>query len=192
MNKNFKLILTAAFATTFAASAHETPNALIDSSGAAVKGAFGQCIESKWNDTNAECGAPTPPPEVLEVDFSLGAHTLFDFDKSSLRPEGKAELDALASKIQQAKELGKIKNVTGVSVVGHTDSVGSEAYNQGLSERRATSVRNYLVSQGVDPSMIRASGEGELNPVASNDTADGRQQNRRVDISVQGVAVEKE
>ncbi len=191
MNKNFKLILAAAFATTFAASAHETPNALVDSSGAAVKGAFGQCIESKWNDVNAECGA-VAPPEVLEVDFSLGAHTLFDFDKSSLRPEGKAELDALASKIQQAKELGKIKNVTGVSVVGHTDSVGSEAYNQGLSERRAASVRNYLVSQGVDPSMIRASGEGELNPVASNDTADGRQQNRRVDITVQGVAVEKE
>lgn len=191
MNKNLKLVLVAAMAASFAASAHNTPNALVDSSGAAVKGSFGQCIESVYNDAHVECGSEQKPEEIMSVDFSLGAHTLFDFNKSGLRPEGKAELDQLAMKIKQAKELGKIKTVTGISVVGHTDSKGSVAYNQGLSERRAATVRNYLVQKGLRPETISASGEGELNPVASNDTAEGRQQNRRVDIRVSGVASEK-
>ncbi len=194
MNKNLKLILAAAVATTFAASAHNTPNALVDSQGNAVKGDFGQCIESVYNDTHADCGAPAKkvePPKVHSVGFTLGAHALFDFDKSFLRPEGKAQLNELAAKIKQGRELGKIKNVTGVEVVGHTDSKGTVAYNQGLSERRAASVRNYLVSQGIDASLISARGEGELNPVATNKTEAGRQENRRVDVTVQGTAAVK-
>lgn len=190
MNNNFKLILAAAFATSFAASAHDITNALVNSSGMAVKGGFGQCIESKWNADHTDCGAAEAPKEVLEVDFRLGAHALFDTNKSNLRPAGKAELQDLAMKIQKAEELGKIKSVTGVRVIGHTDSRGKESYNQGLSERRAASVRNYLVQSGVAGNLISASGDGELNPVASNATAEGRQQNRRVDITVQGVAVE--
>lgn len=189
MKNNLKLVLAVAVATTFAASAHKATRALVDSSGMAVKGGFGQCIVTQWNKEHSDCGA-AKAPEMVEVGFRLGAHTLFDFDKSTLRPEGKAELNALATKIKHGKELGKIKDVMGVRVVGHTDSRGSQAYNQGLSERRAASVRNYLVQQGVSPSKIAASGEGKLNPVASNATAEGRQQNRRVDITVQGVEVE--
>ncbi len=189
MNKNLKLALIAASAVTFVASAHDITNALVNSSGSVVKNSFGQCVEVVNNAPNVECGAKKAP-EVLEVEFNLGAHTLFNFDKSNLRPEGKAELQELASKIKEARDLGRIKSIVGVNVVGHTDSVGSVAYNQGLSERRAASVRNYLVQLGVSSDLITASGEGELNPVASNSTAEGRQQNRRVNITVQGVAVE--
>lgn len=194
MNKNLKLILAATVATAFAVSAHDTPNALVDSQGNAVKGGFGQCIESEYNDVNRECGAapaPVAPPKIHEMGFNLDAHTLFDYNKSNLRPAGKAALNGLASKIKQARELGKIKQVTGVTVVGHTDSRGSEAYNQALSERRAASVRNYLVQSGVNPSIINAYGEGESNPVASNKTDAGRQQNRRVNVTVQGIAIRK-
>jgi outer membrane protein OmpA-like peptidoglycan-associated protein len=72
-----------------------------------------------------------------------------------------------------------------MNIVGHTDSKGSDAYNQALSERRAASVREYLASQGLDGSKISTSGRGEADPVASNDTADGRQQNRRVHITAE-------
>jgi len=71
-----------------------------------------------------------------------------------------------------------------VAVEGHTDSVGSDAYNQKLSERRAQAAVDYLVSQGVDASRLQPTGYGESKPMASNDTADGRAQNRRVDLVV--------
>lgn len=189
MNKNLKLTLIAAATISFAASAHDVTNALVNSHGHAVMGDFGQCIEVTTNDNSADCGAA--PAQIEEVEFTLGAHTLFDFDKSFLRPAGKAELQELAKKIQEARDLGRIKSVVGIKVVGHTDSRGSVAYNQALSERRATTVRNYLVQLGIPAGIISASGEGELNPVASNDTDEGRQQNRRVTITVQGVATEK-
>lgn len=185
MNKNFKLALIAATTVSFTVSAHDISNALVDSQGHAVKGNFGQCIEVVDNDAHADCGAA---PKIEEVKFNLGAHTLFDYDKSALRPAGEAELKNLALKIKKGTELGKIKRVTGIRVTGHTDSRGSVAYNQGLSERRAASVRNYLVGLGVPAGIISANGEGKMNPVASNDTAAGRQQNRRVEVTVQGVA----
>ncbi len=188
MNKNLKLALVAASAMTFAASAHNATNALVDDSGAAVKNDFGQCVEVVDNPQLVECGAA---PSIVDVDFSMGAKTLFNTAKSNILPAGKAELKALATKIKKGEELGVIKKVTAVKVVGHTDSRGSVAYNQGLSERRALSVSNYLVSLGIPAEMISAFGEGESNPVASNKTAEGRQQNRRVDITVSGVAAEK-
>lgn len=184
MNKNLKLVLIAALSATFAASAHTTTNALVDSSGSAVRGGFNQCIEAQYNTDSAECGA------VMDVEFNLGAHTLFDFNKSNLRAEGKAELNALAGKIKEGRDLGKIKSVVGVEVVGHTDGIGSQKYNQGLSERRAASVANYLVSLGVPANIISARGMGKLEPIATNKTAAGRQQNRRVNITVSGVAVD--
>lgn len=199
MSKKMKLVL--AFITSAAvissAMADET-RALVNASGAAVKGGFGQCVVTRYNDQNSECGGATEvvieeqPVELAEVAFRISANTLFDFNKASLRPAGRAELDALATKIKEAKDIGTIKEVMGVNVVGHTDSVGSEKYNQGLSERRAASVRDYLVSRGINPSIISASGEGELHPVASNSTAAGRQQNRRVDITVSGKKLEVE
>ena len=122
--------------------------------------------------------APAPAPQQpTREEISLSAEALFDFDKATLRPEA---IDTLKSTIERYR--GNTSLVS-VDVVGHTDSVGSDAYNQSLSERRAAAVRDFLVEQGVDGSKISASGKGEAVPVASNDTADGRQKNRRVDIS---------
>ena len=73
-----------------------------------------------------------------------------------------------------------------LEVEGHADSRGTDDYNQNLSDRRAESVRNYLVSQNIQPTMITAKGFGESRPVASNDTAAGQQQNRRVEVIVSG------
>ena len=116
---------------------------------------------------------PAPPP--LKVTFPASA--LFDFDKSVLKPDGKKALDDL---------LAKIKGVDTdyILVVGHTDSVGTEQYNDKLSVRRADAVKTYLVSQGVPAAKVRAEGKGESTPVASNETAEGRAQNRRVEITV--------
>ncbi len=195
MNKNLKLVLVAATVAGFAASAHTPTNALVNSSGAVVKNSFGQCVEVVNNAAQAECGAqvtqPQAPQKVIDVPFAIPASALFDTAKAVLRPQGKAHLNQLATKIKEAKQLGQIKTITGVKVVGHTDSRGSTAYNQRLSERRAASVRNYLVQMGIPANMISAYGEGEMNPVASNATREGRQQNRRVNITVSGVRVKK-
>jgi OOP family OmpA-OmpF porin len=110
---------------------------------------------------------------------TLAADVLFDFDKSVLKPEGKAKLDDLAGKV-------KAINLEVVIAIGHTDSIGSDAYNQKLSVRRAESVKAYLVSKGVEPNRIYTEGKGEKQPVASNKTKEGRQKNRRVEIEVIG------
>lgn len=188
MNKNLKLVLIAATVAGFAASAHTPTNALVNSSGEAVRNNFGQCVEVINGAENVGCGKVV---KINDVDFTIGAATLFDFNKATLRPAGKAELKAFAAQLNGAEKIPGLKRITAVKVVGHTDSKGSVAYNQGLSERRAASVRNYLVGLGVPANMITAFGEGELNPVASNATAEGRQQNRRVNITVSGVAQEK-
>ncbi len=125
--------------------------------------------------------APPPPPKPKPVaeKVTLAADVLFDFDKSVLKPEGKAKLDDLAGKIRGI-------NLEVVIAIGHTDSIGSDAYNQKLSVRRAESVKAYLVSKGVEPNRIYTEGKGEKQPVASNKTRDGRQKNRRVEIEVIG------
>lgn len=110
---------------------------------------------------------------------TVSATALFDFDKSVLKEQGQAELHNLAAMI---KEKGM--SVADIDVIGHTDSMGAEAYNQTLSVLRATAVKAYLVSQGVDAGIIDVSGMGESQPVASNETAEGRALNRRVDIHV--------
>ena len=120
----------------------------------------------------ALAGQPAPAlPAVVTFD----ADVLFDFDKSDIKVEAAAELDALA-------EIIKANPGTALEVQGHTDSRGSEAYNQGLSERRAQSVVGYLSDQGVAADRMTAVGFGENRPVASNDTAEGRALNRRVEI----------
>ncbi|MBS9778141.1 MAG: OmpA family protein [Gammaproteobacteria bacterium] len=188
MNKNLKTLLVAATVATFAASAHDSTNALVDSSGKAVRNSFGQCVEVTTNPSLAECGVKAPAQ--TDVNFTIGAHTLFATAKADLRQAGMAELQALAEKIN-GKSVKGLKSISSVKVVGHTDSRGSVAYNQGLSERRAATVRNYLVQLGVPANMISAYGEGEMSPVATNDTAEGRQQNRRVNITVSGVESKK-
>lgn len=123
--------------------------------------------------------APKPAPKPVAEKVTLAADVLFDFDKSVLKPAGKAKLDDLASKVKSI-------NLEVVIAIGHTDSIGSDAYNQKLSVRRAESVKAYLVSKGVEPNRIYTEGKGEKQPVASNKTKEGRQKNRRVEIEVIG------
>jgi OOP family OmpA-OmpF porin len=125
----------------------------------------------------------TRPGAVVDLDgceveavISLDG-VYFDFDKSTLKPEAIAVLN------QAAALLDKHERVV-VEVAGHTDSVGTEAYNQALSMRRADAVKDYLVSKGVKASRLSAKGYGESQPVASNDTDAGRAENRRVELIV--------
>ena len=103
----------------------------------------------------------------------------FDFDKATIRPDAKPVLDEAVNTLKQDEGWQAL------IVEGHTDSIGSEKYNMKLSQRRANAVREYLVQHGISASRIRSEGFGESNPVASNDTADGRAQNRRVELHVQ-------
>lgn len=121
---------------------------------------------------------PKPQPTSEKTTFS--AEALFAFDSSVLRPAGKASIDELLSKLQ-----GMDTDV--MITVGHTDSIGSNAYNEKLSLRRAASVKTYLVSKGVDASRIYTEGKGETQPVADNKTAEGRAKNRRVTVEVVGM-----
>ncbi|SEI92495.1 MULTISPECIES: outer membrane protein OmpA [unclassified Achromobacter] len=118
-----------------------------------------------------------PAPMAAKVVFN--ADTFFDFDKSVLKPEGRQLLQQVA---QQVRTI----DLETIIAVGHTDSIGTEQYNQKLSERRAASVKAYLVSLGIDPNRIYTEGKGELQPIASNKTKEGRAQNRRVEIEIVG------
>ena len=120
------------------------------------------------------------PATVVKYEKNtMSASALFDHDKSNLKDEGKTALHALDESIK-----AKGASVVDINVIGHTDSDGTEEYNQTLSVRRAEAVRDYMVSEGVDAAIIDVSGEGELNPIASNATKEGRAENRRVDIHV--------
>jgi len=122
--------------------------------------------------------APAPqPPAATKVTYAADA--FFDFDKSVLKPEGKAKLDDL---------VGKVKgiNLEVIIAVGHTDSVGTDAYNQKLSVSRAESVKAYLVTKGIEKNRVYTEGKGEKQPVADNKTSEGRAKNRRVEIEVVG------
>jgi OOP family OmpA-OmpF porin len=102
---------------------------------------------------------------------------LFDFDKSTVKPEAGAILDRLVAFMNENKD--KKANLS-----GHTDSVGTEAYNQALSERRVGAVRDYVVKKGVDSGRVSGQGFGESKPIADNKTKEGRAKNRRVEIKV--------
>ena len=128
--------------------------------------------------------APTPAPAPVASKVTYAADAFFDFDKSVLKPEGKAKLDDLASKVKGI-------NLEVIIAVGHTDSVGTDEYNQKLSVRRSEAVKAYLVSQGIEKSRIYTEGKGEKQPVADNKTAEGRSKNRRVEIEVVGTRATK-
>ncbi len=125
--------------------------------------------------------APPPPPAAKPAaqKVTYAADTFFDFDKSVIKPEGQAKLDDLVSKTKGiALEV--------IIAVGHTDSVGTAEYNQGLSERRASAVKDYLVSKGIEKNRVYTEGKGEKQPIASNSTSEGRAKNRRTEIEVVG------
>ena len=133
----------------------------------------------------AAAPAPAPAPAIAVVPapvsekVTFAADAFFDFDKSVLKPEAKAKLDDLVSK------TGGI-NLEVIIAVGHTDSVGTDAYNQKLSVQRSEAVKAYLVSKNVEKNRVYTEGNGEKQPVADNKTTEGRAKNRRVEIEVVG------
>ena len=128
--------------------------------------------------------------DVTETDngqailVNLPEGVTFDVGSYSLKPEFRATLDKVADSLKQYPD-------SLIDVYGHTDSTGSDAYNQTLSENRARTVANYLSMQGVSPARIRSQGYGETMPVASNDTPEGRARNRRVEIKIVPVTQEQ-
>ena len=207
LNKVASLFATAAVATSMSgAFAQTSPTGTVDNwvSGTGLpwkNGTNELCWrDGYWTPATAlkECdGAPPPPPPPpatppappppaavvppapTSEKVTFAADAFFDFDKSVLKPEGRAKLDDLVSKMTGL-------NLEVIIAVGHTDSVGADAYNQRLSVRRSEAVKSYLVSKGVEKNRVYTEGKGEKQPVADNKTAEGRAKNRRVEIEVVG------
>jgi OmpA-OmpF porin, OOP family len=127
----------------------------------------------------AKPAAPAAKPAAAATKITYAADAFFDHDKSVLKAEGKAKLDDLVGKV-------KAINLEVIVAVGHTDSDGSDAYNQKLSVRRAEAVKAYLVSKGIEKNRVYTEGKGEKQPVADNKTKEGKAKNRRVEIEVVG------
>ena len=205
LNKVAILIATAALAT--AAGAQEIHN-WRSAAGDVWKNASGECWrDASWTPATAAAGcdgalaaapaaaapaaaAPAAPAAAKPAaapaaaaaaasKVTYAADAFFDFDKSVLKPEGKAKLDDL---------VGKVKgiNLEVIIAVGHTDSTGSDAYNQKLSVARSEAVKAYLVSKGIEKNRVYTEGKGEKQPVADNKTKEGKAKNRRVEIEVVG------
>ncbi len=147
-----------------------------------------RCPDTPANTPVDHRGCPLPqyPASVKPVEaapvsevitLSDAGNVLFAFDKSDLTPAARSQLDGLMAKLQNA-------DVVSIKVLGHTDSKGSDAYNQALSERRASSVAAYLLSQGLAPNKLTSEGKGESQPVADNETEEGRAKNRRVELHI--------
>jgi OOP family OmpA-OmpF porin len=202
MNKTLKLVLAGVVSVAATATSAQNVDNWVNSNGLAWKNSDGTLCwrDSSWTPATAAKGcdgwlAPkaaakpaakpaAPAAGVSQSKITLQADTLYDFDKATLKPEGKATLDKIA------RDLGKIK-LEVIIAVGNTDSVGSDAYNMALGQRRAQSVKAYLVSKGVDGSRVYTESKGKSNPVASNATAEGRAKNRRTDIEVVGTTAAK-
>ncbi len=187
MNKTLKVLLASVI--TVSASAAMASDNWENSTGTNWRNGDGTLCwrDNSWTPATAAKGcdgalvAKPAAAGVSQSKITLQADTLYDFDKSTLKPEGKATLDKIAA------DLKKIK-LEVIIAVGNTDSVGTDAYNMALGQRRAQSVKSYLVSKGVDGSRIYTESKGKSNPVASNATAEGRAKNRRTDIEVVGTA----
>jgi outer membrane protein OmpA-like peptidoglycan-associated protein len=149
--------------------------------GAAVGGTAGAIIGREMDKQAEELEESIPNATVervgegIQVTFDSGI--LFDFDSSALRPVAQGHLTELAASLREYDDSELL-------IVGHTDSVGAEEYNQRLSERRSEAAGNFLIRAGVAPDRIRTMGLGEAEPVASNASDAGRQENRRVEVAI--------
>ena len=216
INKTAKISLLAATLLGIGASAFaQTPGVdmkgtvgyVIDQRGYVAKSGYGLCWRTGyWTPAMAiaECdpdlvkkaepakeaakpAAATPKPAAEKI--TLAADTLFDFDKATLRPAGKQALDDLTAKIKDIK-------LEVIIAVGHADRIGSDAYNQKLSEKRAASVKAYLVSKGIEANRVYTEGKGEKQPVTGDKCGKSEkktkqlieclQPDRRVEIEVIG------
>lgn len=164
-------------------SSKETGAIAAGAAGGAAVGAVLGLVAAHWACPEPQ---PAPPPPVAEPQPPPAAGTKivtldaphFDFDRAELRPSGRATVDEAVAYLREHPDVR-------VAAEGHTDAIGSEAYNLRLSERRATTVRDYMIEQGIAPDRIVARGYGKARPIADNDTPEGRAQNRRVDIVVE-------
>ena len=215
LNKVAMIIATAALATVAGAQSVDNWR---NASGDAWKNSTGLCWrDANWTPATAAVGcdgaivapapvvvvapkpapAPAPAPVVpkaapapvvvappVATKVTYAADAFFDFDKSVLKAEGKAKLDDL---------VGKVKgiNLEVIIAVGHTDSVGADAYNQKLSVKRSEAVKAYLVTKGIEKNRVYTEGKGEKQSVADNKTSEGRAKNRRVEIEVVGTRANK-
>ncbi|WP_197082412.1 OmpA family protein [Pedobacter sp. BMA] len=149
--------------------------------GGAIGGTAGAFIGRRMDRQAAEIQKAIPNAEVIRegegiiVKFDSGI--LFDFDKTALKDAAKTNVQSLAASLNQYPD-------TDIKIIGHTDSKGTEQYNQGLSERRAAAVKAYAVSQGVPASRLVTIGKGFSEPIADNETEAGRASNRRVEIVI--------
>ncbi len=134
---------------------------------------YAEFADCAFYDTAAEEVVVVEDPDVIRL---RGVH--FNFDKSDIRDEDTPVLEAAAEILKENQNINVI-------VEGHTDFIGSDQYNQGLSERRANSVKDWLIKNGINASRMSTVGYGEANPVADNDTSEGRLLNRRVQFRVE-------
>ncbi len=149
--------------------------------GAAVGGTVGAIIgrnmDRKARELEEELEGVTVQRVEEGIAVSFDSGILFTFDSSELRPEARENLNKLT-------EILNRDTNTNLLIVGHTDWIGSETYNQGLSMRRALSAANYIISQGISRDRIDVEGRGEYEPIADNETEEGRQLNRRVEVAI--------
>lgn len=149
--------------------------------GAGVGAAVGHRMDQQQKELEQIEGVEVTRTAEDELDVTLRNEILFDFDSAALRSESRRTLTDMSDVFEKYPKQS-------IVVEGHADSVGSDAYNQTLSEKRADAVRDYLVREGTASSRIRAVGFGESRPKASNETAEGRQLNRRVEIKIKADA----
>jgi outer membrane protein OmpA-like peptidoglycan-associated protein len=148
--------------------------------GAAIGAAIGHQMDKQEQELRQIEGVEVTRPSEGQIDVRLTSDILFDLDSAELRPESRATLRDLADNFKRYPD--EI-----IDVEGHTDSSGTTEHNQGLSERRADSVRVFLVDNGVPSRSVTAAGYGETRPKSSNSTPEGRQLNRRVEIHIRAV-----
>jgi OOP family OmpA-OmpF porin len=184
MNKPSKFALALAFAAISAtgiASAQTVDNWKNGSNELIWKNGSNElCWQNNfWTPATAAAECVKKSGQPMSDKVSIKAEALFDFDKAIVKPEGRKLLDQVVGRAQAV-------NLETIIAIGHTDSIGSDAYNQALSVRRAEAVKAYLVTKGVAANRITASGKGKSQPVADNRTAAGREKNRRVDVEIIG------